>query len=67
MDRITVSAAAGAYPVLIGHDAIDSLARHYKISTGVPWRDLPKKIRDVFLHGSGATAQSMIPLAFRFQ
>ncbi len=32
---------------------IDSLARHYKFSLTVPWSDLPKKIRDVILFGSG--------------
>ncbi len=31
---------------------IDSLARHYKFSLGVPWKDLPKKFRDVILFGS---------------
>jgi excinuclease ABC subunit A len=32
---------------------LDSLARHYKFSTTVPWRDLPQRFRDVVLYGSG--------------
>jgi excinuclease ABC subunit A len=39
--------------------AIDSLAKHYKISTGTPWRDLPKKIHDLFLNGTGSETVSM--------
>ena len=39
--------------------AIDSLARHYKVSTSTPWRDLPKKIRDAFLNGTGSEAVTM--------
>jgi excinuclease ABC subunit A len=32
--------------------AIDSLARHFKISTSVPWRDLPKRAREAILNGT---------------
>ncbi len=32
---------------------LDSLARHYKFSTTVPWRDLPEKARRIILFGSG--------------
>jgi excinuclease ABC subunit A len=32
---------------------LDSLARHYKFSTTVPWRDLPEKARRIVLFGSG--------------
>jgi len=32
--------------------AIDSLARHFKIPTSVPWRDLPKKAREAILNGT---------------
>ena len=39
--------------------AIDSLARHYKVSTASAWRDLPKKIRDLFLNGTGTEAVTM--------
>ena len=35
---------------------LDSLARHYKASTGTPWEDLPKKVRDAILFGSGGKA-----------
>jgi excinuclease ABC subunit A len=38
---------------------IDSLARHYRFSLGVPWKDLPKKIRDVILFGSGDEAVTL--------
>ena len=32
---------------------LDALARHYKFSLGDAWEDLPKKVRDVILFGSG--------------
>src|SRR5579864_5797324 len=32
---------------------LEALARHYKFSLTEPWEDLPKKARDVILHGSG--------------
>ncbi len=38
---------------------LDSLARHYKFSTSVPFRDLPEKARQVILHGSGSDAVTM--------
>jgi excinuclease ABC subunit A len=31
----------------------DALARHFKFSLNEPWKDLPKKIREMILHGSG--------------
>jgi len=31
---------------------IEQLAKHYKFSRKTPWNDLPKKIRDILLHGS---------------
>src|SRR3954466_3898574 len=38
---------------------IDSLARHYKFSLTVPWSDLPKRIRDIILTGSGDEAVTL--------
>ncbi len=32
---------------------LEALGRHYKFSLTVPWEDLPKKAREVILHGSG--------------
>ncbi|MGE0255671.1 MAG: excinuclease ABC subunit UvrA [Alphaproteobacteria bacterium] len=32
---------------------LDSLCRHFKCSTTTPWRELPQKVRDVILWGSG--------------
>ncbi len=32
---------------------LDSLARHYKFSTTLAWRELPHKFKDVLLFGSG--------------
>jgi excinuclease ABC subunit A len=32
---------------------LEALAKHYKFSMTVAWKDLPKKARDVVLHGSG--------------
>jgi excinuclease ABC subunit A len=33
---------------------LDAIARHYKASTGTPWRGLPDKVRAAILDGSGA-------------
>ncbi len=32
---------------------LDSIAKHYKFSTSVPWSELPKKAQQVILYGSG--------------
>jgi excinuclease ABC subunit A len=32
---------------------LEALARHYKFSLNEPWEDLPKKAKDIILHGSG--------------
>jgi excinuclease ABC subunit A len=32
---------------------LEALARHYKFSLNEPWEDLPKKAREIILHGSG--------------
>ncbi|MBO6542173.1 MAG: excinuclease ABC subunit UvrA [Alphaproteobacteria bacterium] len=32
---------------------LDSIAKHYKFSTSVPWSGLPKKAQQVILYGSG--------------
>ncbi|MET1025754.1 MAG: excinuclease ABC subunit UvrA, partial [Dongiaceae bacterium] len=39
--------------------ALASLGKHYKFSLTTPWQDLPKKIRDVILFGSGEEAVTM--------
>ncbi len=33
---------------------LDSIAKHYKISAHKAWNELPEKVRDVILYGSGA-------------
>ena len=32
---------------------IGSLARHYRFDVEEPWRELPQRVRDVLMHGSG--------------
>jgi excinuclease ABC subunit A len=32
---------------------LDAICRHYKASMAKPWSDLPEKVQDVILHGSG--------------
>jgi excinuclease ABC subunit A len=32
---------------------LEAIARHYKVSMNDDWEDLPKKVRQVILHGSG--------------
>jgi excinuclease ABC subunit A len=38
---------------------LQSLARHYKISTRTPWEDLPERARDGILNGTGDTPVEM--------
>jgi excinuclease ABC subunit A len=38
---------------------LDSLARHYKISTNTPWKDLKESVRKAILFGSGGDAIAM--------
>ncbi|HZB93032.1 MAG TPA: excinuclease ABC subunit UvrA, partial [Stellaceae bacterium] len=38
---------------------LDSLARHYKVSTNAPWKDLPEKAQKAILFGSGDDAVAM--------
>src|SRR6185437_3446152 len=38
---------------------LDSLARHFKQSMTTPWRELPQKMRDTILHGSGDAPSAM--------
>jgi excinuclease ABC subunit A len=38
---------------------LESIAKHFKVKMSVPWRDLPKKVRDVILHGSGGESIAM--------
>jgi excinuclease ABC subunit A len=38
---------------------LDSLARHYKVSTTTPWRDLSERVRNAILHGSGSDPVTM--------
>jgi excinuclease ABC subunit A len=39
---------------------LESLAKHYGISTATPWRDLPAKVRNAILYGSGGEAVTMV-------
>ncbi len=38
------------------YQMLQSLARHYDFDPETPWQELPKKIRDIILHGSGREA-----------
>jgi excinuclease ABC subunit A len=38
---------------------LESIARHYKVKMSTPWRDLPKKVRDVVLNGSNGESIAM--------
>jgi excinuclease ABC subunit A len=35
---------------------LEALAKHYKFSLDAPWKDIPAKVRDAVLYGSGETA-----------
>jgi excinuclease ABC subunit A len=38
---------------------LQSLARHFKVSTRTPWEDLPQRVRDAILDGTGDTPVEM--------
>jgi excinuclease ABC subunit A len=38
---------------------LESIAKHFKVKMSTPWRDLPKKVRDVILYGSGGESIAM--------
>src|SRR5580693_3121039 len=38
---------------------LESIAKHFKVKMSVPWRDLPKKLRDTILYGSGGESIAM--------
>ncbi len=41
---------------------LQSLARHYKVTTATPWAKLPEQVRDAVLHGTGDE-----PVAFTYK
>jgi excinuclease ABC subunit A len=41
---------------------LQSLARHFKVTTKTPWQDLPQAVRDAILHGTGEA-----PVAFTYK
>jgi excinuclease ABC subunit A len=41
---------------------LQSLAKHFKVSTRAPWHDLPERVRDAILHGTGST---VVELAYK--
>jgi excinuclease ABC subunit A len=38
---------------------LESIAKHFKVKMSAPWRDLPKKVRDTILYGSGGESIAM--------
>ena len=38
---------------------LQSLARHFKVTTRTPWAELPERVRDAILHGTGSTPVEM--------
>jgi excinuclease ABC subunit A len=38
---------------------LESIAKHFKVKMSMPWRDLPKKVRDAILYGSGGESIAM--------
>jgi excinuclease ABC subunit A len=38
---------------------LESIAKHFKVKMSTPWRDLPKKVRDTILLGSGGESIAM--------
>jgi excinuclease ABC subunit A len=40
---------------------LDGLAKHYKFSLTVKWREVPAKVKQILLHGSG---EEIVPIAY---
>jgi excinuclease ABC subunit A len=40
---------------------LDSIARHFKVSLGTPWEELPEEVRNTILFGSG---KDVIPMTY---
>ncbi len=38
---------------------LESIAKHFKVKMSTPWKDLPKKVRDTILNGSGSESIAM--------
>ena len=63
-----LSLAGGAIAAWVGAQSpyydqtLQSLAKHYKVSTRTNWEDLPEAVREAILHGSGTT-----PIAFQYK
>jgi excinuclease ABC subunit A len=38
---------------------LESIAKHFKVKMSTPWRELPKKVRDVILNGSAGESIAM--------
>src|ERR687897_1417363 len=38
---------------------LESIAKHFKVKMSMPWRDLPKKVRETILSGSGGESIAM--------
>jgi excinuclease ABC subunit A len=38
---------------------LESIAKHFKVKMSTPWKDLPKKVRDVILNGSNGESIAM--------
>ncbi len=38
---------------------LESIAKHFKVKMSMPWRDLPRKVRDTILSGSGGESIAM--------
>ena len=38
---------------------LESIAKHFKVKMSTPWRELPKKVRDTILFGSGGESIAM--------
>ena len=38
---------------------LESIAKHFRVKMSVPWKDLPKKVRDAILFGSGGESIAM--------
>ncbi|WP_422366994.1 excinuclease ABC subunit UvrA [Pelagibius sp.] len=64
-DKLPLSGGAiapwsrSATPSPYYQQTLDSIAKHYKVSTRTPWKELKKSVRDVILYGSGKTPITM--------
>ncbi len=54
-----IAAWTGGAAQIYFDQTLQSLARHFKVRTSTPWEELPERVRDAILNGTGETPVEM--------